>query len=308
MKEEFEKKLRNILPEGELRLQEPMKQHTTFRIGGAADYFVLPSGEKELSEGLKLCKEYGVPYYVIGNGSNLLVSDKGFRGAIFCIGSQMGEIEAEEAEDGFGILRAFAGASLSKLAAQAAEHGLSGLAFAGGIPGTVGGAVVMNAGAYGGEIKDGIAWARLLWEDGEIATLSKEELKLSYRHSILMERPGIVLEAAFRLKKGKKEDILAAMADYKQRRREKQPLNYPSAGSTFKRPEGYFAGKLIMDAGLRGFRIGDAMVSEKHCGFVVNVGEATAAEVKELMEKIDQRVFGKFGVHLVPEVRLVGEC
>lgn len=306
MNENFEKELRGCLRKGELRLSEPMKLHTTFRIGGAADYFVLPAEEEELSLAAEVCHRYKVPYFVIGNGSNLLVSDKGFRGVIFCIGSQMGSIELEKTETG-GILTAQAGAMLTRVALRAAESSLSGLEFAGGIPGTIGGAVMMNAGAYGGEIKDTILWAKILWENGEISTLSKEELKLSYRHSILAEKPGIVLEAAFSLKNGEKEEILNTMNGYNQSRREKQPLNYPSAGSTFKRPEGYFAGKLIMDSGLRGFRIGDAMVSEKHCGFVVNAGEATAAQVRELMDEVDRIVFEKQGVHLTPEVRLVGE-
>lgn len=303
MREKFEEKLRGCLQKGELRLSEPMKQHTTFRIGGEADYFVLPAQEEELFLALQLCKEYDMPYYVIGNGSNLLVSDKGFRGVIFCIGNGMDKIEISEDN----VLKVQAGASLAKTASQAAAHSLSGLEFAGGIPGTIGGAVMMNAGAYGGEIKDTLIWARILWEDGTVEKLSSEVLELSYRHSILEEKPGIVLEAAFQLKNGDKDEIIGKMNEFNQSRREKQPLNYPSAGSTFKRPEGHFAGKLIMDAGLRGFRIGDAMVSEKHCGFVVNAGEATAAQVKELMEETDQIVFEKFGVHLTPEVRLVGE-
>ncbi len=307
MREKFEKELKECLREGQLRFGEPMKLHTTFRIGGAADYFAIPFSEEELSEGIGVCREYGIPYYTIGNGSNLLVSDKGFRGVIFCLGNGMDRIGIEDEKDNHGILKAGAGASLARTASQAAAYGLAGLEFAGGIPGTVGGAVMMNAGAYGSEIKDKILWARILWEDGKISRLSKEELRLSYRKSILSEKPGIVLEAAFWLEKGKKEEILEIMNRLNQSRREKQPLNYPSAGSTFKRPEGYFAGKLIMDAGLRGFRIGDAMVSEKHCGFVINAGEATAAQVKELMEEVDRIVFEKFGVHLVPEVRFVGE-
>lgn len=303
MKEKFEEQLRICLKNGQLKLSEPMKSHTTFRIGGPADYFALPADEKELALAVQLCQEHEIPFYVIGNGSNLLVSDKGFRGVVFCIGNGMDAIEISEA----GVLKAQAGASLARCASRAAAGSLSGLEFAGGIPGTLGGAVMMNAGAYGGEMRDTILWARILWENGEIEKLSKEELLLSYRHSILAERPGIVLEAAFQLEKGNREEILERMNGFNQSRREKQPLNYPSAGSTFKRPEGYFAGKLIMDAGLRGFRIGDAMVSEKHCGFVVNVGEATAEQVKELMEEVDRIVFEKFGVHLAPEVRLVGE-
>jgi UDP-N-acetylmuramate dehydrogenase len=306
MKEKFENEVRQCLKKGELLLSEPMSRHTTFRIGGKADYFVEPGTEKELIEVLNLCRSYELPYYICGNGSNLLVSDKGFRGVIFCIGRKMSEITLAMEEDS-GVLTAQAGILLSRLSATAAEHGLEGLAFAGGIPGTLGGAVMMNAGAYGGEIKDTILWARILWTDGTVEKVSKEELSLSYRKSILEEKPGVVLEAAFRLKKGRKEDIIASMNDFNQRRKDKQPLNYPSAGSTFKRPEGYFAGKLIMDAGLRGLRIGDACVSEKHCGFVVNMGKATAEEVKELMEEVERTVFEKYGVRLTPEVRFVGE-
>lgn len=307
MRERFEKELEKCLVKGQLKPSEPMKLHTTFRIGGEADYFVIPADIEEIQAVTALCKKYGIPYYVIGNGSNLLVSDRGFRGVVLSVGKQLGELHLLELEDGRGRLSAQAGASLAKLAAQAAEWGLSGLEFAGGIPGTVGGAVRMNAGAYGSEMKDCLVSARILWEDEGIRTLSREELKLSYRSSILSEKPGIVLEAEFSLEEGRKEEISAKMNGFNQSRREKQPLNYPSAGSTFKRPEGYFAGKLIMDAGLKGFRIGDAMVSEKHCGFVINAGEATAAQVKELMEEVDRIVFEKFGVHLVPEVRLIGE-
>lgn len=303
MREKFEEQLKLCLKNGQLKLSEPMKSHTTFRIGGPADYFAVPAGEEELVSAVKLCREYKIPFYIIGNGSNLLVSDKGFCGVIFNIGNGMDAIEIRKS----GELRAQAGASLARCASQAAGGSLSGLEFAGGIPGTVGGAVVMNAGAYGGEIRNILLWARILWENGKIEKLSTEELLLSYRHSILMERPGIVLEAAFQLEKGDREEILERMNGFNQSRREKQPLQYPSAGSTFKRPEGYFAGKLIMDAGLKGFRIGDAMVSEKHCGFVVNAGEATAEQVKELMEEVDRIVFEKSGVHLTPEIRLVGE-
>ncbi len=302
-KEAFTAKLNEALDAGgSIEYDEPMSLHTTFRIGGAADYFITPATAKELAAAIEVCRQYEQSYYVIGNGSNLLVSDKGFRGVIFHIGKGMDNLTV----DGHTVL-AGAGASLAKMASMAANAGLFGLEFAGGIPGSVGGAVMMNAGAYGGEIKDTIQWAKVLWESGEIVTLSKEALELSYRHSVLMEKKGIVLEAAFLLQEGTKEEILAKMQEYNASRREKQPLNYPSAGSTFKRPEGYFAGKLIMDAGLRGFRIGDAMVSEKHCGFVINAGHATAAEVKELMTQIDDKVYRQFGVHLEPEVRLVGE-
>ena len=239
---------------------------------------------------------------MIGNGSNLLVGDKGFRGLIIQISKNMSDIKVEGTE-----VRAYAGALLSKVASVVLREELKGFEFAAGIPGAVGGAVRMNAGAYGGEIKDIIKCATVLDNEGNVITLNKEELKLSYRSSIISKNDYIVLEAVFNLEKGNVEEIKAVMDDLKNRRVSKQPLEFPSAGSTFKRPEGYFAGKLIEDAGLRGFSIGGAQVSEKHCGFVINKGDATAKDIVELMNEVIRRVKETSGVTLEPEVRRVGE-
>lgn len=279
-----------------------MKNHTTFRVGGPADIFLTPSAE-ELPAVLSVCGEEQVPVTVIGNGSNLLVGDQGIRGVVICIGSGMRGIRV----DGEKIFLE-AGVTLAAAAKQAAKAGLTGLEFASGIPGTFGGAVVMNAGAYGGEMKDVIVSVRVISEDGEILTLSKEELDLSYRHSVIPERGYLVIDGELLLTREKDPDqITERMEELKKKRIEKQPLEYPSAGSTFKRPEGYFAGKLIMDAGLRGFSVGGAAVSEKHCGFVINKGNATAADICALMDEVTRIVKEKYAVTLEPEVKKVGE-
>ena len=279
-----------------------MKNHTTFRVGGPADIFLTPSAE-ELPAVLSVCREERVPVTVIGNGSNLLVGDQGIRGVVICIGSGMRGIRV----DGEKIFLE-AGVTLAAAAQQAAKAGLTGLEFASGIPGTFGGAVVMNAGAYGGEMKDVIVSVRVISEDGEILTLSKEELDLSYRHSVIPERGYLVIDGELLLTREKDPDqITERMEELKKKRIEKQPLEYPSAGSTFKRPEGYFAGKLIMDAGLRGFSVGGAAVSEKHCGFVINKGNATAADICALMDEVTRIVKEKYAVTLEPEVKKVGE-
>ena len=279
-----------------------MKNHTTFRVGGPADIFLTPSAE-ELPAVLSVCREEQVPVTVIGNGSNLLVGDQGIRGVVICIGSGMRGIRV----DGEKIFLE-AGVTLAAAAKQAAKAGLTGLEFASGIPGTFGGAVVMNAGAYGGEMKDVIVSVRVISEDGEILTLSKEELDLSYRHSVIPERGYLVIDGELLLTREKDPDqITERMEELKKKRIEKQPLEYPSAGSTFKRPEGYFAGKLIMDAGLRGFSVGGAAVSEKHCGFVINKGNATAADICALMDEVTRIVKEKYAVTLEPEVKKVGE-
>ena len=279
-----------------------MKNHTTFRVGGPADIFLTPSAE-ELPAVLSVCREEQVPVTVIGNGSNLLVGDQGIRGVVICIGSGMRGIRV----DGEKIFLE-AGVTLAAAAQQAAKAGLAGLEFASGIPGTFGGAVVMNAGAYGGEMKDVIVSVRVISEDGEILTLSKEELDLSYRHSVIPERGYLVIDGELLLTREKDPDqITERMEELKKKRIEKQPLEYPSAGSTFKRPEGYFAGKLIMDAGLRGFSVGGAAVSEKHCGFVINKGNATAADICALMDEVTRIVKEKYAVTLEPEVKKVGE-
>lgn len=303
MIKELDKQLYDLLGADNIKKEEPMKEHTTFRIGGPADYFVVPNTKELLVKTLDLCRDWKVPVYVTGNGSNLLVGDKGFRGVILHIGRQMNRIWFE----GENRVRAQAGVMLSRFSREVALKGLSGLEFASGIPGTLGGAIAMNAGAYGGEIKDVLKEATIINEDHKVMVLSKEELKLGYRKSLIQEKGYVVLEAVFLLPEGSPDDILSKMAQLNKKRQEKQPLNFPSAGSTFKRPEGYFAGKLIEDTGLRGFRVGNASISMKHCGFVVNMGDATAKDVVLLMEEVDKRVFEKFGVHLEPEIRRIGE-
>ena len=302
MKQEIITRLEQILTKDRIRQNEPMKNHTTFRVGGPADIFLTPSAE-ELPAVLSVCREEQMPVTGIGNGSNLLVGDQGIRGVVICIGSGMRGIRV----DGEKIFLE-AGVTLAAAAQQAAKAGLAGLEFASGIPGTFGGAVVMNAGAYGGEMKDVIVSVRVISEDGEILTLSKEELDLSYRHSVIPERGYLVIDGELLLTREKDPDqITERMEELKKKRIEKQPLEYPSAGSTFKRPEGYFAGKLIMDAGLRGFSVGGAAVSEKHCGFVINKGNATAADICALMDEVTRIVKEKYAVTLEPEVKKVGE-
>jgi len=289
-----------VSPEAVLE-NEPMSKHTTFRIGGSADVFVSPK-VSQVSEIIALAKEYEVPVTIIGNGSNLLVGDKGIRGLVVSFGKEAEEIQLEGTR-----MTVSAGTILAKVAAEAAKNSLAGLEFAAGIPGTLGGAIVMNAGAYGGEMKDVVVSAKVLTPEGEIKELSKEELDLSYRHSCIPEKDYIVLEATLELTPGDETVIREMMADFKNRRIDKQPLEYPSAGSTFKRPEGYFAGKLIQDADLRGYQVGGAQVSEKHCGFVINTGNATAKDVLQLIEDVKKIVFDKFQVELEPEVKMIGE-
>ena len=257
---------------------------------------------EQISEILALCKKEQIPWTVIGNGSNLLVGDGGIRGIVMEIGKQMAEISIEGTK-----ITAGAGAMLSAIASKAAARELTGLEFASGIPGSLGGAVVMNAGAYGGELKDVLTEATVLTPEGTFLTLPVAELDLSYRHSIIPERGYLVVSAVLELHPGKAEEIRAVMEDLKEKRVSKQPLEYPSAGSTFKRPEGYFAGKLIQDAGLRGFQVGGAQVSEKHCGFVINRDHATSADICNLMDQVSEIVFEKFGVRLEAEVKKIGE-
>ncbi len=285
-----------------VKLQEPMKKHTTFRIGGPADYYLCPHSVRELQAVLHICRGEKLPFFILGNGSNLLVSDKGYRGAVIQLWKNMSEIERTGTR-----IRAQAGALLSKIAAAALEDGLTGMEFAAGIPGTLGGAVVMNAGAYGGEMKDIIKEVQVMDQEGNLLNLPAEKLELGYRTSIIKKKDYIVLSAVLELEPGDREEIRAKMDDLKERRVSKQPLELPSAGSTFKRPEGYFAGKLIMDAGLRGFSVGGAQISEKHCGFVVNKGNATAEDVTDLIREVQEKVKERFGVELEPEVKFLGE-
>ena len=297
----FLEHLKQVIPEESIRLEEPMKNHTTFRIGGNADYFVSASKE-QLTKILAVAKQDEVPVTIIGNGSNLLVKDGGIRGLVVEIGKSMEDIQVHG-----NCITAGAGALLSKIARAAADAGLSGLEFASGIPGSLGGAVVMNAGAYGGEMKQVLVSAKVLDKDGEEKTLSNEELELSYRHSCIEEKGYIVVEATIQLNPREKEQILEEMEDIRKRRLAKQPLEFPSAGSTFKRPEGYFAGKLIQDCGLSGYAVGGAQVSEKHNGFVINKGNATAQDVQNLIKDVKKEVYRQFQVELVPEVKIIGE-
>jgi UDP-N-acetylmuramate dehydrogenase len=292
----------NLLGNEKVRINEPMNRHTTFRIGGPADYFLLPSSSEEVKGILKICKEESLQYFILGNGSNLLVSDEGYRGVIIQLYRNYGGLTVEGTE-----IRAGAGVLLSQIAAAARNESLTGFEFAGGIPGTLGGAVVMNAGAYGGELKDVLKEAVVMDREGNIFTVPVEKLAMGYRTSLVKTAGYLVLEVVISLKKGSQEEIRDTMKDLADRRISKQPLEYPSAGSTFKRPEGYFAGKLIMDAGLRGYQVGGAQVSEKHCGFVINKGNATAADVCRLMADVQAKVQEQFGVTLEPEVKFLGD-
>lgn len=280
---------------------ESMANHTTFRIGGPADLFAVPDTMEKAAAIVRICRENQYPFYVLGNGSNLLVSDEGYRGLILQLYRNFSEITVEGEE-----ITVQAGAMLSVIAKKALAHSLTGFEFASGIPGTIGGAAVMNAGAYGGEMKDVLVEVTVLTKENEIKVIPAEELQLSYRFSVIPQNGWIVLGAKLRLQKGDEAQIRARMEELKEQRVTKQPLEYPSAGSTFKRPEGYFAGKLIMDAGLRGYTVGGAQVAEKHCGFVVNRGGATAADVLQLMADVSAKVKEQFGVTLEPEVKMLG--
>lgn len=302
MKEEIRNKFISALGKERVIFDEPMSKHTTFRIGGPADIFAMPETYEQIGGILKLCKAENLPFFVLGNGSNLLVSDQGYRGVIIQMDRNMQDIRLEGEE-----IHAGSGALLSSIAVEARNASLTGFEFAGGIPGTLGGACVMNAGAYGGEMKDVLKEVTVMTRDGEILTIPAEKLEMGYRTSVIKKNGYLVLEAAISLKKGDEEAIRARMKELSDLRIQKQPLELPSAGSTFKRPEGYFAGKLIMDSGLRGCRIGGAQVSEKHCGFVVNAGGATAGDVKTLMDHVIQVVKEKYGVTLEPEVKFLGD-
>ncbi len=285
---------------------EPLRNHTTFKIGGPADYFVITKNAEETAAVIQYCNQQSLPILMIGNGSNLLISDAGIRGVVVKQEDNPEEFIITNCEEGY-LVTGGAGMNLSTFAMKIANESLTGFEFAAGIPGSLGGAVYMNAGAYGGEIKDCIRSARVLTKEGEIISLPREELELSYRSSIIQKKGYYVIDATFLFQKGNQKEILSKIEELNRARKEKQPLEYPSAGSTFKRPEGYFAGKLIMDAGLRGYRVGGAMVSEKHCGFVINTGNATAKDVLQLIKDVQRSVKEKFGVTLEPEVRLIGE-
>ena len=302
MNKEIKQRFCQQLGNERVRFEERMCDHTTFRIGGPAEVFVMPESYEQIAWVIRQCRQEAIPYFILGNGSNLLVSDHGYRGVIIQLDRNLGEITVNGME-----IRAAAGALLSTIAATARRASLSGFEFAGGIPGTLGGAVTMNAGAYGGEMKDVLKEVTVMNQDGEILRIPADKLELGYRTSIIKTAGYIVLEAVILLKKGNIEEITALSRKLSAQRIEKQPLEYPSAGSTFKRPEGYFAGKLIMDSDLRGYRVGGAQVSEKHCGFVINTGDATAEDVTELIRQVAERVKAQSGVTLEPEVKLLGE-
>lgn len=294
--------LKGFVRSENIHIQESMAAHTTFRVGGPADCLAELECTEQLQKVQRYLKQVEIPYVVLGNGSNVLVSDEGYRGVVLQIANRMNRITVE----GTCII-AQAGAMLSQVACVAMEHGLTGMEFASGIPGTVGGGVVMNAGAYGGEMSQVVSKVTVVNSEGEILELENETMEFGYRYSTIKNQPFVVTEVLFELAKGDSDKIKKTMNELSARRREKQPLEYPSAGSTFKRPEGHFAGALIMDAGLRGFQIGGARVSDKHCGFVINVGNATASDVMSLIREIRVRVKDKFRVELEPEIVFLGE-
>ncbi|MBR5596212.1 MAG: UDP-N-acetylmuramate dehydrogenase [Lachnospiraceae bacterium] len=298
----FLKEIEDYVNHEDIKMNEMMQKHTSFRVGGPAKIFLTIRSREILRKIILSLKNYNLPYFVLGNGSNLLVSDEGYDGVILYLGEEFTEIEVEDYK-----IKAGAAAFLGKVARMALENELTGLEFAAGIPGSLGGGVVMNAGAYGGELSQVITKVLAMDENGNEIFLEKEDLLLGYRTSVFKTKPYIILEVFMELQKGIRKEILAKMEEYTKSRIEKQPLEYPSAGSTFKRPEGHFAGKLIMDAGLRGYRVGDAQVAEKHCGFVINLGNATATEIRTLMEDVTKKVKEQFNITLEPEVIWLGK-
>ena len=293
--------LRKFVPEENICLQESMASHTTFRIGGLADCFVQLENTEQLIKIQKYLSQVGVPFFILGNGSNLLVSDAGFRGVILQIGPKMNRVTVEG-----NVIVAQAGASMAQIARTAMEHELTGMEFASGIPGTIGGGVVMNAGAYGGELSQIVTQVNVVNNEGEIMELDNETMEFGYRTSTIRNNPFTVTEVILRLEKGDRRQIRERMEELAAKRREKQPLEYPSAGSTFKRPAEHYAGQLIMEAGLRGLQCGGAKVSDKHCGFVINTGNATAEDVRKLIREVQARVKDQFNVDLETEVLFLG--
>ncbi|AGX45257.1 UDP-N-acetylmuramate dehydrogenase [Clostridium saccharobutylicum] len=290
-----------IYEESQIQVDAKMSEHIYFKVGGPVDILLTPNNIQQLKESITICKENEIPFYVIGNGSNLLVKDGGIRGVVIKL------CELNKIKRVGNKITAECGALLKDVSAEATAGSLSGFQFACGIPGSVGGAVFMNAGAYDGEISFVIEKAEVLDDKQEIRVLSKEELNLGYRQSLVMEKGYIVLSATFELTPGDKEQIQSRVSELTTRREDRQPLEYPSAGSTFKRPEGHFAGKLIEDAGLKGFTIGGACISEKHAGFVINKGQGTAKDVLDVIHHVQDEVKKQFGVELQPEVRILGE-
>jgi len=298
---EFSKKLTNIVDSKDIQIDEPMKNHTSFKVGGPVDILVNPENYKQVVDIINLCKEDNVPYYIIGNGTNLLIKDGGIRGVVIKL-CKLNEITLEQDR-----LIAKSGALLKDVSDIALKQGLTGFEFACGIPGSIGGAVAMNAGAYNGEISNVIENAKVIDNDGKIRVLNKDELELGYRMSSILKHGYTVIEVTFKLQKGEQEKIKGRIEDLSKRRSDRQPLEYPSAGSTFKRPEGYFAAKLIEDSGLKGVKVGGAEVSQKHSGFIINKGDATAKDILDLIKLVQNTVKDKFNVDLFTEVRIIGE-
>ena len=305
MKEENKREIAELIrkeaPGASVRTDEMLSGHTTFRTGGPAAVFAEPASVEDIKTVITLCRENSTEYFILGRGSNLLVSDSGYDGVVIHISDSMSGIACYD-----DVIKAEAGASLAAIAAAARKNSLTGLEFAGGIPGSAGGGLRMNAGAYGGELKDVLVSAEVMDRDGNIRELSCEELGMRYRGSRIADEDLIAISGVFRLHPGDITEITEYMQELAEKRRSKQPLEYPSAGSTFKRPEGYFAGKLIEDAGLKGFRVGGACVSEKHCGFVVNDRNGTTQDILAVMRAVREKVLAEYGVLLEPEVRFLG--
>lgn len=298
----IDKKLKSIITEEHIRVNEPMWKHTTFRVGGSATYFISVTKEKEIALLLRLLREEKYPHFILGNGSNLLVADQGYQGVIIFIGDEFSNIIIEGTK-----VTVEAGAYMSKVAKVAMEAGLSGFEFASGIPGTMGGGVAMNAGAYGGEMEQVVESIHAIDDKGNLVIIEKEKMEFDYRKSIVKEKNLVVTKVVLSLKQSHRDEVYERISELAVMRKEKQPIEFPSAGSTFKRPPGEFAGKLIMEAGLKGFQIGGAKISEKHAGFLVNAGGATASEIVSVMEETKKRVWEHSGIMLEPEVILLGE-
>ncbi|MCR4655076.1 MAG: UDP-N-acetylmuramate dehydrogenase [Lachnospiraceae bacterium] len=305
MKPEIISELKRLAGSANIKENEILAGHVTFKTGGPADVFVVPKNRESVIEVIKFLKRTEVPFFILGNGSNVLIGDRGFRGAVVHMGSDHAEMITDPDT---GVIWAQSGISLAKVSREACKNGLTGMEFASGIPGTVGGAVVMNAGAYGGEMKQIVTSVSMLdMESGQCRDFSCEDMRFSYRDSIVKHGPYLVLDVKLKLGRGNTDEIKARMEELKDKRNEKQPLDFPSAGSTFKRPEGYFAGKLIEDSGLKGYSVGGAQVSEKHCGFVINRKGASSADIRKLIEDVQRIVYERQGVRLETEVLMIGE-
>lgn len=299
MNQKFIDELKSVLDESQILMNEPMNQHTSFRVGGPADLFLKPEAD-QIGKVIQMCQQFGMPYLILGNGSNLLVVDEGIRGVVIEIGSHLSQLSLNKNQITVG-----AGTLLSSCANYAASNGLSGMEFAAGIPGSIGGAVTMNAGAYGGEMKDILKEVTVVTKQGKQRTINREELQMEYRNSDIQKYNYVVIEAILELEPKEETSIRQYMKELSLKRTSKQPLEYPSAGSTFKRPEGFFAGKLIMDTGLSGYRVGGAMVSEKHCGFVINYDHASAKDIRTLIQEVREAVYEKYQIWLEPEVKII---